>query len=82
MTAGSLRAVFRIIVETDRQRCYRLRANNSAFHLAIARIAGSPLLELMLQSILELLDVSIHDRNNPRSISRTPSRVMTPSSKQ
>lgn len=41
----------------------RLRANNSTFHLAIAQIAGNPLLSVMLQSILELLDVVY-----PRSI--------------
>jgi len=51
----------RLLAEIDDRA--RLRANNSAFHLAIARIAGNPLLELMLQSILELLDVVY-----PRSI--------------
>lgn len=35
----------------------RLRANNSDFHIAIAQIAGNPLLSMMLQSILELLDI-------------------------
>lgn len=35
----------------------RLRANNSDFHIAIAQIAGNPLLTMMLQSILELLDL-------------------------
>ncbi|NLT22847.1 MAG: FadR family transcriptional regulator [Syntrophorhabdus sp.] len=35
----------------------RLRANNSDFHLAVAQIAGNPLLTMMLQSILELLDI-------------------------
>ena len=35
----------------------KLRKNNSTFHLAIGEIAGNPLMSLMLQSILELLDV-------------------------
>ncbi|HNT44068.1 MAG TPA: FCD domain-containing protein, partial [Syntrophorhabdaceae bacterium] len=34
----------------------RLRANNADFHMTIAGIAGNPLLTMMLQSILELLD--------------------------
>lgn len=35
----------------------RFRENNGAFHLAIAEIAGNPLLTLMVQSIVDLLNV-------------------------
>lgn len=45
----------RLLAEIDDRG--RLRANNSDFHIAIARIASNPLLTMMLQSILELLDV-------------------------
>jgi DNA-binding FadR family transcriptional regulator len=34
-----------------------LRENNSAFHVAVAEIAGNPLLKLMIQSLLQLLGV-------------------------
>lgn len=37
----------------------RLRENNAAFHVAIADISGNPLLKLMIQSLLELLNVTI-----------------------
>lgn len=46
----------RLLTEIDDRE--RLRVNNSAFHLAIGQIAGNPLLHLMLQSILELLDAA------------------------
>lgn len=35
----------------------RFRENNGAFHVAIAEIAGNPLLTLMVQSLIELLNV-------------------------
>ncbi len=35
----------------------KLREHNTAFHIAIAEIAGNPLLKLMVQSLLDLLGV-------------------------
>lgn len=35
----------------------KLRENNSAFHAAVARMSGNPLLLLMTQSLLQILDV-------------------------
>jgi GntR family transcriptional repressor for pyruvate dehydrogenase complex len=35
----------------------KLREHNTAFHVAIAEIAGNPLLKLMVQSLLDLLGV-------------------------
>ncbi len=35
----------------------RFRENNGAFHVAVAEIAGNPLLTLMVQSLIDLLNV-------------------------
>ncbi|MFA5906835.1 MAG: FCD domain-containing protein [Desulfobacula sp.] len=42
-----------------------LRKNNRAFHIAIAEIAGNPLLTMMLPAILELLDQTYPDPKQP-----------------
>jgi DNA-binding FadR family transcriptional regulator len=41
----------------DQDKPEKLREHNSAFHVTVAEIAGNPLLKLMVQSLLQLLDV-------------------------
>ncbi len=48
----------------------KLREHNSAFHISVAEIAGNPLLKLMVQSLLQLLDVAYPASNQSQEYIR------------
>ncbi|MGH2453779.1 MAG: FadR/GntR family transcriptional regulator [bacterium] len=50
-----LRAINRSLLR-DRQENTKLREHNAAFHIAIANISGNPLMKLLVQSLMELLN--------------------------
>lgn len=43
----------------------KLRENNMAFHLAVADISGNPLIKIMVQSLIELLNTLLPESRQP-----------------